>query len=79
MWIIPPMEGVIELLPEDKNGGVEHYEGFRQHQLPADGLFLESAATAADLATSDELIENLSSRFCVQIPLYCHTVYRSPG
>jgi len=76
IWTLPVADGIIELLPEDPKGPVDHYEGFRQHQLPVDGLILGDLVTTADLAASEELRLRLAERFCAQLPLYCHTVRR---
>lgn len=76
IWTLLQADGLIELTPEDPADVVDHYEGFRQRQLPGEGLELGDVMTAADLAARDELREILSARFCAQLPLYCHTVRR---
>lgn len=76
IWTLPLANGIVELLPEDKDSPVDHFEGFRQRQIPVDGLLLAEPVIVADLATNEELLNHLATRFCAQLPLYCHAVQR---
>jgi hypothetical protein len=76
LWTLPQSDGLIELVPEDPDDPVDHYEGFRQNQMPSEGLVLGEVITAGDLSTREELRQRLARRFCDQLPLYCHTVRR---
>ena len=78
IWALKDQPAPLRIFPDPEEASrVEHYEGFRQYQLPVEGIPLyPEDVRVEELATSDEFRDVLSRRFAAQVPLYCHVVRR---